>query len=183
MVLMTATRNLVEYVLQGASTAFTLHSCEDRLAAPCRAGDHSGRGPVPVAAEPASGRFARACRLCVRWCWSPHRASGRHHGSLQQHHWPTLCECDILCCEVWVGLRILTLNYHAPLAPSLCGFDLQPEEHLPLILVGAGKTLQLRNVTVLGAASLSACLHLGPGEALRLQTARILVLADLSLRA
>lgn len=41
----------------------------------------------------------------------------------------------------------------------------QPEECLPLILVGAGKTLQLRNVIVLGAASLPACLHLGPGDA------------------
>jgi hypothetical protein len=40
----------------------------------------------------------------------------------------------------------------------------QPEEGLPLILVGAGKTLQLRNVAVLGAASLPACLHLGAGE-------------------
>jgi vacuolar protein sorting-associated protein 13A/C len=40
---------------------------------------------------------------------------------------------------------------------------LQPDEGLPLILVGAGKTLQLRNVTVLGAASLPACLHLGAG--------------------
>jgi hypothetical protein len=40
----------------------------------------------------------------------------------------------------------------------------QPEEGLPLILVGAGKTLQLRNVTVHGAASLPACLHLGAGK-------------------
>jgi vacuolar protein sorting-associated protein 13A/C len=46
---------------------------------------------------------------------------------------------------------------------SLFQTAVQPEEGLPLILVGAGKTLQLRTVTVLGAASLPACLHLGAG--------------------
>ena len=50
-------------------------------------------------------------------------------------------------------------------SPSSCLASVaQPEEGLPLILVGAGKTLQLRNVTVHGAASLPACLHLGAGE-------------------
>ena len=37
------------------------------------------------------------------------------------------------------------------------------DERLPLIVVGAGKTLQLRNVVISSAASLPSCLHLGPG--------------------
>ena len=35
---------------------------------------------------------------------------------------------------------------------------------LPLILIGSGRTLQLRNVKVVYAASLAACLQLGAGE-------------------
>lgn len=37
-------------------------------------------------------------------------------------------------------------------------------EMLPLILVGAGRTLKLRNVTVVNAESLAACIQLGPGS-------------------
>lgn len=37
-------------------------------------------------------------------------------------------------------------------------------EALPLILVGAGKSLALRNVRVVHAASLGACLQLGAGR-------------------
>ena len=37
-------------------------------------------------------------------------------------------------------------------------------EALPLILVGAGKTLLLRNVRLIHAASLPGCLQLGPGD-------------------
>lgn len=37
-------------------------------------------------------------------------------------------------------------------------------EALPVIIVGAGKTLLLRNVTIVHAASLPACLQLGPGK-------------------
>ncbi len=40
-------------------------------------------------------------------------------------------------------------------------------EALPVIIVGAGKTLMLRNVTIVHAASLSACLQLGPGKICR----------------
>ncbi len=36
-------------------------------------------------------------------------------------------------------------------------------EALPLILVGEGKTLLLRNVTIVHAASLAACLQLSAG--------------------
>ena len=39
-------------------------------------------------------------------------------------------------------------------------------EPLPLIVIGAGKALLLRNVTLVCAASLSACLQLGPGAQL-----------------
>ena len=41
------------------------------------------------------------------------------------------------------------------------GVDAQ--ERLPLILVGAGNTLQLRNITIVHSSSLAACLHLGAG--------------------
>ena len=41
--------------------------------------------------------------------------------------------------------------------------DIATDERLPLIIVGAGKTLQLRNVVISGAMSLPSCLHLGPG--------------------
>ncbi len=44
------------------------------------------------------------------------------------------------------------------------GVDAQ--ERLPLILVGAGKTLQLRNITIVHSSSLAACLHLGAGAQL-----------------
>lgn len=36
-------------------------------------------------------------------------------------------------------------------------------EALPLIIIGAGKTLQLRNVRIVHAASLPACMQLGSG--------------------
>ena len=39
-------------------------------------------------------------------------------------------------------------------------------EALPLVVVGAGRTLVLRNVRVINAASLPACLQLGPGAKL-----------------
>ena len=41
--------------------------------------------------------------------------------------------------------------------------EVGPDDPLPLILVGAGKTLLLRNVRVVHAASLPACLQLAPG--------------------
>lgn len=42
--------------------------------------------------------------------------------------------------------------------------DISVEEPLPLILLGPGKTLQLKNVKLVYAASLPACLQLGPGN-------------------
>ena len=42
--------------------------------------------------------------------------------------------------------------------------DLVASDPLPLILIGSGRTLQLRNVKVVYAASLAACLQLGAGE-------------------
>ncbi len=41
--------------------------------------------------------------------------------------------------------------------------DISVDEPLPLILIGPGKTLQLKNLTLVYAASLPACLQLGPG--------------------
>jgi hypothetical protein len=41
--------------------------------------------------------------------------------------------------------------------------DISVDEPLPLILIGPGKTLQLKNVKLVYAASLPACLQLGPG--------------------
>jgi hypothetical protein len=38
------------------------------------------------------------------------------------------------------------------------------DEPLPLILVGSGCTLRLRNVKVVNAASLAVCLQLAPGD-------------------
>ena len=42
--------------------------------------------------------------------------------------------------------------------------DISVDEPLPLILIGPGKTLQLKNVKLVYASSLPACLQLGPGE-------------------
>ena len=42
--------------------------------------------------------------------------------------------------------------------------DISVEEPLPLILIGPGKTLQLKNVKLVHAVSLPACLHLGAGS-------------------
>ncbi|KAL6745679.1 hypothetical protein V8C86DRAFT_3150873 [Haematococcus lacustris] len=44
--------------------------------------------------------------------------------------------------------------------------DLPPTESLPLLLLGPSCCLTLRNVTVVNAASLAACLLLGPGASL-----------------
>ena len=44
--------------------------------------------------------------------------------------------------------------------------DISVEEPLPLILLGPGKTLQLKNVKLVHAASLPACLQLGAGKPL-----------------
>ena len=41
--------------------------------------------------------------------------------------------------------------------------DVGPDDPLPLIVVGAGKTLLLRNVRLVHASSLPACLQLAPG--------------------
>ena len=41
--------------------------------------------------------------------------------------------------------------------------DISVDEPLPLILIGPGKTLQLKNLKLVHAASLPACLQLGPG--------------------
>ena len=41
--------------------------------------------------------------------------------------------------------------------------DISVDEPLPLILIGPGKTLQLKNLKLVYAASLPACLQLGPG--------------------
>lgn len=42
--------------------------------------------------------------------------------------------------------------------------DISVEEPLPLILIGPGKTLQLKNVKLVYAASLPACLQLAAGK-------------------
>ena len=42
--------------------------------------------------------------------------------------------------------------------------DISVDEPLPLILIGPGKTLQLKNLQLVYAASLPACLQLGAGE-------------------
>ena len=41
--------------------------------------------------------------------------------------------------------------------------DISVDEPLPLILIGPGRTLQLKNLKLVHAASLPACLQLGPG--------------------
>lgn len=48
--------------------------------------------------------------------------------------------------------------------------DISVDEPLPLILLGPGKTLQLKNLTLVHAASLPACLQLGAGEHYSLDT-------------
>ena len=42
--------------------------------------------------------------------------------------------------------------------------DISVDEPLPLILIGPGRTLQLKNVKLVHAASLPACLQLGAGN-------------------
>lgn len=50
--------------------------------------------------------------------------------------------------------------------------DISVEEPLPLILIGPGKTLQLKNLTLVHAASLPACLQLGAGKQPKLYLCR-----------
>lgn len=68
--------------------------------------------------------------------------------------------CRLLADGPGPGDRIYDGGGHRLVLPK--GVD--AEERLPTILIGAGKTLQLRNVTILHASSLAACLHLGPGK-------------------
>ena len=51
--------------------------------------------------------------------------------------------------------------------------DISVEEPLPLILIGPGKTLQLKNLILVHAASLPACLQLGAGNQHRLCIRRL----------
>ena len=41
--------------------------------------------------------------------------------------------------------------------------DVSPDDPVPLILIGAGRTLLLRHVRIVHAASLPACMQLSPG--------------------
>ena len=50
----------------------------------------------------------------------------------------------------------------SPTRPHTC---VPADEPLPLILVGQGRTLRLRNLRLVNAASLAACLQLAPGAA------------------
>ena len=49
-----------------------------------------------------------------------------------------------------------TISSHPHLPPA--------DEPLPLILIGPGRTLRLRNLRLVNAASLAVCLQLAPGE-------------------
>ena len=70
--------------------------------------------------------------------------------------------CRLLADMPGPAQRVLDGRGHRLVLPT--GVDAQ--ERLPLILVGAGKTLQLRNLTIVHATSLAACLHLGAGAEL-----------------
>ena len=67
--------------------------------------------------------------------------------------------CRILADTPGPAERVLDGNGHKLVLPT--GIDAQ--ERLPLILVGAGTTLQLRNITIVHSPALAACLHLGAG--------------------
>ena len=49
--------------------------------------------------------------------------------------------------------------------------DITVDEPLPLILIGSGKSLQLKNVKLVFASSLPACLQLGQGMCFKPETA------------
>ncbi len=67
--------------------------------------------------------------------------------------------CRLLADTPGPAERVLDGNGHKLVLPT--GLDAQ--ERLPLILVGAGTTLQLRNITIVHSPALAACLHLGAG--------------------
>ena len=71
--------------------------------------------------------------------------------------------CRLLADTPGPAERVLDGNGHKLVLPT--GIDAQ--ERLPLILVGAGTTLQLRNITIVHSSSLAACLHLGAGMCAR----------------
>ena len=71
--------------------------------------------------------------------------------------------CRLLADTPGPAERVLDGDGHRLVLPA--GIDAQ--ERLPLILVGAGTTLQLRNITIVNTSSLAACLHLGAGANLR----------------
>jgi len=50
--------------------------------------------------------------------------------------------------------------------------DISVDEPLPLILIGPGKTLQLKNLKLVYASSLPACLQLGPGTCTSSETSK-----------
>ncbi len=52
------------------------------------------------------------------------------------------------------------------------------QQAVPLVLVGAGRTLQLRNVRVVHASSLPHCVQLAPGATLDVQSSPDVVLLD-----
>ena len=83
--------------------------------------------------------------------------------------------CRLLADMPGPAQRVLDGRGHRLVLPT--GVDAQ--ERLPLILVGAGKTLQLRNITIVHSSSLAACLHLGAGAQLTHTTATFGRLAPL----
>ena len=67
--------------------------------------------------------------------------------------------CRLLADTPGPAERVMDGRGHKLVLPA--GVDAQ--ERLPLILVGAGNTLQLRNITIVHSSSLAACLHLAAG--------------------
>lgn len=57
---------------------------------------------------------------------------------------------------------LIRLQGHRIVLPE----DIGVAEDLPLVVIGAGKALLLRNVTIVQAASLTSCLKLGAGAQL-----------------
>ena len=67
--------------------------------------------------------------------------------------------CRLLADTPGPAHRVLDGRGHRLVLPTA----VDAQERLPLIVVGAGKTLQLRNITIVHSTSLAACLHLGAG--------------------
>lgn len=148
--------------VNGALSLGTVSSIQ--LGLRCAASCIEESGPVcdPLVMFPCTSAY------CCSGPWAPGTVLSRHWGNFSillaclpgvrctvpLVTLPPL-ECTARTCVKWCAFTA-TLHLSPPL-PS------PADEPLPLILIGAGCTLRLRNVRLVNAASLAVCLQLAPG--------------------